>query len=314
MTLKAERLGRSLKLHGINVLLEVARCGSMGKAAAQLSLSQPAISKGIAEMESALGVRLLDRTPRGVEPTIYGRALLDHGLIALDELRQAVKRIEFLANPSAGEVHIASSLPIAAGFVASVVDALARRHRDIVFHLSAAESGVVYTALEERRVDLAVVRTFDPTVPDHLEAEILYHEGQIVVTAAQNRWARRRKVDLADLMEEAWILPPPDSLSGSVIDEAFRHQGLERPRTVIVAQTVPVRTALVASGKFLTIVPESVMRFPGGNPDLRRLPIDLSVTHRPIAVITLKGRTLNPIARLFIEGARDLAARLARDH
>src|ERR1700730_15928915 len=86
-----QRLGRYLKLRDLNVLLTVARCGSMGKPAAPLSASQPAISKAIAEMEHALGARLLDRTSRGVEPTVYARALLDHSVIAFDELRQGVR-------------------------------------------------------------------------------------------------------------------------------------------------------------------------------------------------------------------------------
>lgn len=86
-----KRLGRHLKLRDLNVLLTVVRCGSMGKAAAELALSQPAVSKAIAEMEFTLGVRLLDRGPQGVEPTIYARALLDRGLIAFDELRQAAR-------------------------------------------------------------------------------------------------------------------------------------------------------------------------------------------------------------------------------
>jgi DNA-binding transcriptional LysR family regulator len=86
-----QRLGRDLKLRDLSVLLTVARCGSMGKAAAELAVSQPAVSKAIAEMEFTLGVRLLDRGPQGVEPTIYARALLDRGLIAFDELRQAAR-------------------------------------------------------------------------------------------------------------------------------------------------------------------------------------------------------------------------------
>src|SRR5712675_125551 len=106
----APRIGRYLKLRNLNVLLTVARCGSMGKAAAQLSVSQPAISKAIADMEYALGVRLLDRSPRGVEPTIFARALLDRGLIAFDELKQAMKQIEFLADPTVGELRIATSI------------------------------------------------------------------------------------------------------------------------------------------------------------------------------------------------------------
>ena len=74
----------------------------MGKASSQLSVSQPAISKTIADMEAALGVRLLDRNPRGVVPTIYARALLDRGLVAFDELKQGVEHVNFLANPTTG--------------------------------------------------------------------------------------------------------------------------------------------------------------------------------------------------------------------
>src|SRR6516165_2940437 len=119
-----QRLGRHLKLRDLSVLLTVARCGSMGKAAAQLSVSQPAISKAIAEMEYALGVRLFDRGPQGVEPTIYARALLDRCMVAFDELKQGMKHIAFLADPTTGELRIAANHVLAAGLVASVIDQL----------------------------------------------------------------------------------------------------------------------------------------------------------------------------------------------
>jgi DNA-binding transcriptional LysR family regulator len=79
MSWNERRISRQLKLRDLHVLMTVARCGSMSKASSQLSVCQPAISKAIADMEAALGVRLLDRNPRGVVPTIYARALLDRG-------------------------------------------------------------------------------------------------------------------------------------------------------------------------------------------------------------------------------------------
>jgi DNA-binding transcriptional LysR family regulator len=102
----SDRIGRRLKLQDLHVLLTVVQAGSMGKAAERLNTVQPAISRSIAELEHALGVRLLDRHRQGVEPTEYGRALLDRGVAVFDELRQAVKNIEFLADPTAGEVRI----------------------------------------------------------------------------------------------------------------------------------------------------------------------------------------------------------------
>src|SRR3954465_9159171 len=100
MSWTEQRISRELKLRDLHVLMTVARAGSMGKAASQLSVSQPAISKAIADMEAALGVKLLDRNPRGVVLTVYARALLDRGLVVFDELKQAVEHVNFLANPT----------------------------------------------------------------------------------------------------------------------------------------------------------------------------------------------------------------------
>jgi DNA-binding transcriptional LysR family regulator len=307
-----QRLGRDLKLRDLSVLLTVARCGSMGKAAAELAVSQPAVSKAIAEMEFTLGVRLLDRGPQGVEPTIYARALLDRGLIAFDELRQAVKHIEYLADPTAGALRIGCTVPIGTGFAAVLVEELSRRHPGIVFDLLAAESALTYRALEERKVDLVIARIFRPIPEEHMHAEVLYDEQDVVAAGAQNPWVRRRKVALADLMNEAWTLPPPDSLNGELIVEAFRARGLDLPRATLVTASVPVRNALLASGRFLSTVPGSVFRFPASNPGLKRLPIDLPTTRTPVAVITLKNRTLSPVAQVFIDCAREIVRGLAK--
>jgi DNA-binding transcriptional LysR family regulator len=307
-----DRIGRRLKLRDLHILLAVVQCGSMTKAASELSVSNPVVSKAIGDLEHTLGVRLLDRGPRGVEPTIYGHALLDRGLTAFDELKQAVNHIEFLADPTAGEVRIGSSIAIASSLIAAVVDRLFQRHPRLVFHLVAAESGLTYRALEERKVDLVVARIFRPIAEEQMTAEVLYDEQEIVVAGAQNPWTRRRKLKLADLMNEPWALPPPDSLSGSLIAEAFRACGLDFPRAAVVCSTVPVRNALLATGRFLTIVPNFALAFPSNNPSLKRLPVDLPTTCRPVGIVTLKNRTLSPVAQLFIDHAREVAKTLAK--
>src|SRR5215470_14989113 len=101
--LLSDRIGRRLKLQDLNVLMNVVQAGSMGRAAERLNTCQPAISRAISELEHALGVRLLDRHRQGVEPTAFGRVLLNGGAAVFDELRQAVKNVEFLADPAAGE-------------------------------------------------------------------------------------------------------------------------------------------------------------------------------------------------------------------
>src|SRR5262249_5134911 len=122
----SDRIGRRLKLQDLHILMTVVQAGSMGKAAERLNTVQPSVSRSIAELEHALGVRLLERHRQGIEPTDYGRALLDCGAVVFDELRQGVKKIEFLADPAAGEVRIGNSLTSAASFVAAVIDRLSQ--------------------------------------------------------------------------------------------------------------------------------------------------------------------------------------------
>jgi len=308
----ADRIGRRLKLRDLHILLAVVQCGSMAKAAGQLSVSNPVVSKAVSDLEHTLGVRLLDRGAQGVEPTIYGRALLDHGLAVFDELRQAVKHLEFLADPTAGEARIGSSIALASGFITAVVDRLSRQHSKIVFHLLAAESGMTYRALDERKVDLVIARIFMPIADEQMDAEVLYDEQEVVVAGAHNPWVRRHKIELADLMREPWTLPPPDSLSGLVIAQAFRDRGLDIPPTTVITSTVPVRSALLATGRFLTIIPNSVLQFSANNPALKRLPVELPTTRRPVGIITLKNRKLSPVAQFFIDCAREVAQPLAK--
>src|SRR5713226_9784608 len=110
----SDRIGRRMKLQDLHVLMTVMQAGSMGKAAQSLSISQPAVSRSIAELEHALGVCLLERHRRGIEATEYGRALLDCGVAVFDDLRQGVKNIAFLADPTAGELRIGTTTFLAA--------------------------------------------------------------------------------------------------------------------------------------------------------------------------------------------------------
>jgi len=100
------RIGQRVRLRDLYILSTVAEAGSMAKAATRLRMSQPSVSEAIANLESALRVRLLDRSPRGIEPTRYADALLRRGRIVFDELNQGVRDIEFMSNPTVGEVRI----------------------------------------------------------------------------------------------------------------------------------------------------------------------------------------------------------------
>jgi DNA-binding transcriptional LysR family regulator len=305
-----ERIERRVKLHDLRVLMSVVEKGSMAKAAESLATSQPAISRAIADLEYSLGVCLLDRGPRGAVPTPYGDALVKRGIAIFDELKQGVQDIEFLADPTAGEVRIAAAIGWGAGFVATVIDQLARRYPRVVCHLTVCDPPLTTLALERRDVDLVVSRVVMPLAEDHLQAEVLFADSVFVIAARANPWTRRRRLRLDDLINEPWALPPPDNLAHRWASDAFRAAGLDLPPPAMVTTTGVARIALVAKGRFLTIASETVLRFGGWESAIGVLPIDLA-TAGAVGIITLKNRTLTPVAQLFIDCAREVGKPMA---
>src|SRR5215813_8806793 len=123
-----DRVAHRLKLRDLRVLDAVAKSKSMRRAANQLHVTQPAVSKMISELEHMLGVRLFDRSRQGIEPTPHGLALLKSGVAIFDDLRQGVREIEHLRDPNAGEVRISSTDPIIAGLLPIVVARMSQRY------------------------------------------------------------------------------------------------------------------------------------------------------------------------------------------
>jgi DNA-binding transcriptional LysR family regulator len=253
-------------------------------------------------------VRLLDRGPHGIVPTPYGRALIRRSIAAFDELRQGVKDIEFLADPTTGEVRIAAPIATAAAFLAAVIDTLARRHPRIVCHLITGELATLYRALDDRQVD-ALITAIPTPLADYLQAEVLYKSCRFVVASTENPWSRRRRVTLADLMNEPWTLPPSDSPHGAWAADDFRAAGLHLPRATVITYTDIARLALVAKGRFLTIAGRYALS--SSPTTIKALPIELASAHIPVGIVTLKNRTLTAVAQLFIDCAREVAKPMA---
>ncbi len=303
----SDRIGRRMKLHDLHVLMAVVQAGSMNKAAALLNTGQSAISRSIADLEQAVGVRLVDRTHRGVAPTNYGRALLDAGVAVFDDLRQAVRNIEFLADPTGGEVRIGCTPLLAASFVSAVIDRLSRRHPRMVFHLVTGYVETLHRELSGRNVDLLIARRFGPIAEDRLDFQFLFDDSSVVAAGAQSPWARRRRIEFAELLKEPWVLPPPGSEIASIAMEAFRANGVDRPRTTVVTDSPHARMSLLTTGRFVTILPASALKFPAMRPEIKALPVQLSKARAPSGVVTLKARDVSLVAQLFIACARDIA-------
>ena len=305
----SDRIGRRMKLQDLHVLVTVMQAGSMGKAAQSLNISQPAVSRSIAELEHALGVRLLDRHRKGIEATEYGRALLDCGVAVFDDLRQGVKNIEFLADPTTGQVRIGNTLTSANSFITAVVDRLSRRYPGIVFHVVPAGAEILHRELNARSLDLVITRSGGPFREEQFGFETLYDDALVVLAGMKNPWARRRRIELAELVNEPWALPTPESAVTQAAIEAFRASGLDCPRATLVTSSPEMRIDLVATGRFLTI---TASRFRARRPQLKVLPVELPIARMLVGIVTLKNRRLSPVAKLFIQHAHEVAKSLTK--
>jgi DNA-binding transcriptional LysR family regulator len=132
-----------------------------------------------------------------------------------------------------------------------------------------------------------------------------------VTAGANSPWAGRRKIELAELANEPWIQMPAETSINASLAGAFQAHGLELPRKSIVSLSMNLRNHLLATGRFLTVLSASMLRFNAKAWSLKALPIDLHVPHRCVAIITLKGRTLSPVVKLFIDHARAVAKSLS---
>jgi DNA-binding transcriptional LysR family regulator len=311
-----KQLGRRLKLQALHAFSAVVERGSLSQAARYFGCSQPAISALIAELEGAVGVRLLDRSAKGVEPNIYGQALLRRWAVALDELKQGINDIQCLTGSAAGELRIACTEGVGSAILRPIIEAFSTNHPSVCLRIDHAETILAGLAkLRDRNVDICLGRWRKlPVAEGDFDVEILFDDATVVAASKRGRWAHRSKVDLAELADRSWILTPPESWNYAIIAESFRRVGLAMPRPFLMTYSVPLRANLVVNSEHLTVFPASVLRFNWDNLGLMALPVELPPQTWPIAIVTLRHRVLTPAAQLFCSQLRAFAACVAEEN
>jgi DNA-binding transcriptional LysR family regulator len=302
-----DRIGRRLKLRDLHTLQIVSEARSMAKASQRLGLSQPAISKAIMEMEQALGTRLLDRSSVGVELTASGQMLVDRTRLIFDEVRQGVKDIEHLNDPTKGEVRIGVTEPNASR-LAQAIAHLSRRYPGINYAVEVTDTTTMMRLLRERSIDVALTRWTARNAADDLRAEPLFKTQLAVMAAKQHPLMRARKLVLKDLMTERWTLSPPDSFLGQIVRETFSRSNLDLPVATVISISIYMRLTLLADGGFLSVLPRSMLQHPGDKTWLRALPVELRDPIANISAITLVKRRPAGAVKLFLEACRAAAA------
>jgi DNA-binding transcriptional LysR family regulator len=252
---------------------------------------------------------VLDRDRHGARPTVYGEALLRRGALVFEELREAVKDVEFLLDASVGELRIAAADPIASGLIPAVIDRLSATNPGIIYHVTGGASALdaQCQALRERKSDLIVGRLPDVITDADLDVEVLAEEPTLIVAGANNPLIKRRKLQLADLMDALWVLPSAESFVVTLVARMFQVHGLSLPRKAVYCTSIQMNNALLATGRYLAFYPASTYRLAPKPSALRALSVRLPIPSTPLGIITLKGRTLSHVTQLFIQQLRLVA-------
>src|SRR5215470_19592039 len=221
------RVSRRLRFRDLEVLFAVVQFGSMAKAASELGVTQPAVSEVIAELEQTFAVRLFDRSPQGVVPTIYGRALHRRGLAAFDELKQGIRDIEFLADPTKGDVRIGCPDSIAGAILAPMVKKFCSDNPGIALSIDPVPTPTLEVPeLHARKLDVVVARLsrsyMDDPLGSDLNLEVLFDDEAVIAAGANSRWARRRKIDVADLLDAPWVGTSRQTFTTMLLEQALQ--------------------------------------------------------------------------------------------
>lgn len=295
-----DRVSRRLKVRDLHMIETIASRGSMARAAEELGLSQPAISKVIADLERDLGVTVFDRNTRGVQLTASGEILRRRGRVILDELKQGLDEIRNFADPATGLVRVGVSLAQSL-FISAVIERTSLRYPGIKFSVVMSDPLNLIRALRERELDVTICRgqmaEHDPT----LKADVLFRDRIEVVVAPNHPLARRRKLSLADLMAERWALPASDTYLGGLVQNAFRARGLPMPHAVVTTASLQLRFELMDTGGFVTLAARSMVTHQSRRGRIKALPVAFDDEAGPMAAITLRNRQLTKVALLVLE-------------
>jgi DNA-binding transcriptional LysR family regulator len=311
MVTDVRKARRRIRLRDLDTFMAVVSAGGMRRAAGQLHLSQPAVSKAIAELESELGVPLLERGRQGVAVTPFGQALAARTQTMFDALDQGMRDVEHLADPDAGEVNIACPEVYNAGLVATAMEHMSRRYPRVRFGVDSGDAPVLISQFLLGRVsDVVIARPYGPLVDPAIRAEPLLHERLQVVVHRDSPWAKRRKVTLAELAGERWILSRNEANGNSPVIEAFRREGMPLPACWAVSGSLQMRFAVLPSGPFVTVMPRSFLRYVGNRYPVKVLPIEIGKWAMPTMLLTLANRAQSPAATKLIDTIRELARSL----
>jgi DNA-binding transcriptional LysR family regulator len=301
-----------LKLRQLRVFLAVAEHGTLLKAAEYLHMSQPAVTKYVSDLELIVGARLFSRSSRGVTPTAFGEILIEHATLIMTELRQVSEKLSALSTGHAGSVVVGTLLAAAPRLLPRATALFKEQRPRLTVTITEGTNDRLLPALRQNALDLVVGRLPEARDLQDLDHEVLYDDPVHLVVRSSHKLARVRKLGLADLLDQQWILPPPQTTLRHQVEEAFRLEHLQPPGQLIETVSILTIRALLLETDVVAVLPHQVIKSDEELGLVKVLGIGIPTALRPVGITRRAGKQLTPAAELFCQclriASRDLVS------
>ena len=300
-----------LTIRQLTLLVRLDEERSLVRAAATSGLTQPAASKLLREIETSIDVKLFDRHARGMTPTCYGEILVRHARLALSELGLARDEIVALKSGLSGKAAIGTVLSPGTHLVPTAVVRMKQQYPGILATIEMGPSKELVRKLLQGDLDMVVGRVIDcPRADDLVYEPLATDEPHAVIASAQHPLAAHKDLQLEDLIEQPWVLPPAGSLVRDKLNDMFIQQGLSRPANIIETDCLPAITGLLRQGNMVVALPEEAVHSccKAGllTVLLRNLPLNVGA----FGLITRRDHKLSPGAQVMLSALREAAGQM----
>jgi DNA-binding transcriptional LysR family regulator len=299
MSLRPDSLAR-ISIRQLQTFALVYELGSLVKAASRLAVTQPAVTKRLRELEADIGVELLRRVGRGVEPTAYGDALFGHATAVLSELRAAANDLNAIYDGDGGSIVIGVS-PVAATLVARAIIQLKQKRPKINVRIETGSYEALHALLETGAIDMAVARFADGRHEKRMVRDALADEPLCLIVRPGRPALDLPSASLSDLMDFQWILPTADEVVRSEMDRVFRDAGLSLPESLVETTSISATREMIARGDAITISPRLIYLDDFEQNTFSVIPIDLPIRLNPIGITCRRLPALAPPAAALFD-------------
>lgn len=296
-----------LKLRQLRLLTAIADEGTVLKGSQAMNIAQPAATKSIKELEDALGVRLFERSSRGVTPTDFGAVMIKHAKLILTQLRHAGEELQSLEEGLSGRVHVGTLLAASASLLPRVLALLRERRPGIAVTVAEGTIDRLMPGLRTGDIDVVLGRLPEYREREGLKQEVLYLDTVSIMVREGHPLTTRASLTLGDLVEQAWVLPPTQTSLRRQIDHAFRHEDLDPPSGVIESVSILTNHALLMNTDMIAAMPHQVAL---GQAGLVALPVTLEGAGSRIGATTHANVDLSAAAAYFMSVVHEVAAEI----